>query len=184
MEIRDAAEKILYEMGLMKVLEKYGTPHPVGSYLINAMAWEDIDISMECEDAVPETLYALSDDINRLMKPYFYEARVISEETMFYSCETKVEDQRWNLDIWFRKKEAVAATLMHCAELKQKIAEKAENREHIIAIKQGLAARGMYGIDKDPHRHYHSRDVYRAVLEDGIRDTETFLAAYTIQEER
>ena len=183
MEIRNEADVILYELNLLQSLEKYGTPYPVGSYLADVMAWEDIDISIDCDNPEPEVLYALSAEINNLLHPYFYEARVHGNGTMFYSCETKVAGRRWNLDIWFRDSNSIARTLEYCSEIKRRTEDEPEKKALIIAIKQGLVAHGMYGIDKDPHYHYHSRDVYRAVLEDGITSLEQFLRTYPIIEE-
>ena len=45
----------------------------------------------------------------------------------------------------------------------------------ILEIKQGLIARGQYGFDKAPI-HFHSPEIYAAVVEKGARSLKDFLA--------
>ena len=42
-----AANHFLYECGLLDELNKYGTPHIIGSYRMDLMAWNDLDIDIE-----------------------------------------------------------------------------------------------------------------------------------------
>ena len=41
------ANRILYEFGLFKMLDLIGKPHIIGSYRMNMMAWNDLDIDIE-----------------------------------------------------------------------------------------------------------------------------------------
>jgi len=44
---REQADYILYDMGLLCELKKYGTPHIIGSCRMDMMAWNDLDIDIE-----------------------------------------------------------------------------------------------------------------------------------------
>ena len=182
MSIRDEADQILHGSGLMSILKKYGKVYPVGSYLYDLMAWEDLDISIECEKTAEEMLYELSHSINQLMKPYRFEAGIKGENAMFYSCEIKVNDKRWNMDIWFRDRKSIDTTLERCRVLSAQVEGNPESRNQIIGLKKDLIKLGLYGIDKNPVGHYHSDDVYRAVLEDEIKTVEAFLEKYPLHE--
>ena len=47
MTIKERADAILCERGLMAQLEKYGRPHLIGSCRMDMMAWNDIDVDIE-----------------------------------------------------------------------------------------------------------------------------------------
>ena len=43
---RTAADRILYDFGLLGKLEEIGKAHIIGSYRMNTMAWNDLDIDI------------------------------------------------------------------------------------------------------------------------------------------
>lgn len=71
---KEQADYILYHCGLLKELEKYGTPHIVGSYRIDMMAWNDLDIDIENDGMTLDKLHDLSDFIIHTFRPSWYEA--------------------------------------------------------------------------------------------------------------
>ena len=76
-----AADRILYEFGLMEQLEKIGIPHIIGSYRMDMMAWNDLDIDIENDNMSKEKLYELSAYIFKTFQPLWYEAKEeISED--------------------------------------------------------------------------------------------------------
>ena len=44
---KEQADCILYKYNLLNELKKYGTPHIIGSYRMDMMAWNDLDIDIE-----------------------------------------------------------------------------------------------------------------------------------------
>ncbi len=44
---KEQADYILYQCGLLKELKKYGCPHIIGSYRMDMMAWNELDINVE-----------------------------------------------------------------------------------------------------------------------------------------
>ena len=61
------AEKLLYDLGLLEELKKYGTPHVIGSYVMDAMADRDLDIDVTNDTMSTQKLYQLT---NRLLAKY------------------------------------------------------------------------------------------------------------------
>ena len=47
MSRKEQADFILYKCGLLDELKKYGCPHIIGSYRMDMMAWNDLDIDVE-----------------------------------------------------------------------------------------------------------------------------------------
>ena len=180
MNLREEAKNILEDRGLLRILEKYGKPYPVGSYLCDLMAWEDLDISMECETPTQEMLYRLTEDVNRLLKPYQYEGRIIDKNKMFYSCKTSLNGRRWSVDIWFRDRKDIEKTICFCRQLQERTQRDPTKRDAILSMKRGLIDRGLYGIDKNPHCHYHSGDIYHAVLDENVDTVDKLIKSYPI----
>ena len=77
----------------------------------------------------------------------------------------------WNVDLWFFDRETIAAAEQYCSRIAS--AASAVQREQIVAIKRGLLERELYAYDK-----FRSMDVYRAVLEEHIQNTDEFLKRY------
>jgi len=46
-KIKENADRILYEFGLLSKIEQIGKAHIVGSYQMDMMAWNDLDIDIE-----------------------------------------------------------------------------------------------------------------------------------------
>lgn len=72
---KKAANRILYEFGLMEQLEKIGVPHIIGSYRMDMMAWNDLDIDIENDNMSIVKLYELSAFIIKTFQPVWYEAK-------------------------------------------------------------------------------------------------------------
>ena len=68
-----------------------------------------------------------------------------------------------------------AETLRRNDEMARLARECPEIGRAILEIKQGLIARGQYGFDKAPI-HFHSPEIYAAVVEKGARSLKDFLA--------
>ena len=56
---KEKADYFLYECGLLSELKEYGAPHMIGSYRMDMMAWNDLDIDIENDgmgcDCIPGT---------------------------------------------------------------------------------------------------------------------------------
>jgi len=171
------ADYILYQCGLLKELNKCGCPHTIGSYRMDMMAWNDLDIDVENDEMSLEKLYSLSDYIVKTFHPVWYEAKQeLTDENKtvwFHGFETLVEGQLWNIDIWFFDKETIEKAEQYCDSITRQVSDMPELKQRIINIKQELIARKLYSFEK-----YTSMDVYNAVLKQNITNIDDFLAIY------
>ena len=74
-ELRERAEKILDDTGLLAELARYGEVHPIGSYRMDIMAWNDIDIDVRNDGMNLEKLYALTNYVLKTFSPVWLPIR-------------------------------------------------------------------------------------------------------------
>ena len=169
---KSQADRILYEFGLLNKLEELGVPHLIGSYRMDMMAWNDLDIDIENDGMSLDKLYELSSFILNKFHPTWYEAKEeVNEEgktVWFHGFETMITGELWNIDLWFFDKETIENTEKYCDDIVQRTSQIQKDR--IIQIKEELIARNLYSFEK-----YKSLDVYKAVLENDVEDVEGFL---------
>lgn len=174
---KEKADYFLYECGLLSELKEYGAPHMIGSYRMDMMAWNDLDIDIENDGMSLEKLYQLTGFILEKFHPVWYEAKQeVNEEgktVWFHGFETKISGELWNFDLWFFDAKTIARAEVFCDETAGGISKQEGGKEAVIRIKEELIARGLYSFGK-----YTSMDVYRAVLEQGILTAEDFLNQY------
>ena len=172
---KSQAERILYEFGLLKKLEEIGVPHIIGSYRMDMMAWNDLDIDIENYEMTMDKLYELSSFILNTFHPTWYEAKEeINEEgkrVWFHGFETVITGELWNIDLWFFDRETIADAERYCDDIAQRTSQIQKDR--IVQIKEELIARDLYSFEK-----YKSLDVYKAVLENDVADVEEFLQLF------
>ena len=172
---KSQADKILYAFGLLKELEKIGVPHIIGSYRMDTMAWNDLDIDIENENMSLEQLYELSSFVLNTFHPTWYEAKEeINEEgkkVWFHGFETYITGELWNVDLWFFERETITNAEEYCDDIAKRTSQKQKDR--IVWIKEQLISRGLYSFEK-----YKSVDVYKAVMEKDVEDVEQFLSFF------
>lgn len=99
---KNNADKLLYDFGLLDELNNYGTPYIVGSYAMDLMAWNDLDIYVSNECMSTEKLYELTSFILNTFHPVWYEAKkeVSDGKTVwFHGFETEILGELCNVDI-------------------------------------------------------------------------------------
>lgn len=173
----EQANHILYDLGLLNELNKYGKSHIIGSYRMDLMAWNDLDINVENDSMSLPKLYQLTNFILENFNPTWYEAKKeINEQgnkVWFHGFEFYLNNELWNVDIWFLDKNTIGNAEKHCNDIFEKVKHNKQLRTAIIYIKQGLIKRDLYSFDK-----YTSMDVYDAVLNKGITDIDDFIERY------
>ena len=169
---KSQADRILYEFGLLKKLEELGVPHIIGSYRMDMMAWNDLDIDIENDGMSLDKLYELSSFILNTFHPTWYEAKEeINEEgkkVWFHGFETMITGELWNIDLWFFDKDTIANAERYCDNIAKRTNQIQKDR--IVQIKEELIARELYSFEK-----YKSLDVYKTVLENNVENVEDFL---------
>ncbi|MBE6615910.1 MAG: hypothetical protein E7631_11490 [Ruminococcaceae bacterium] len=175
--LRQEADRLLAEFGLLEILREYGEPHVIGSVSMDLMAWPDLDIDVLNTGMCLEKLHRLTGTLLERFSPVWYEAKEeLTDEgktVWFHGLETEITGTRWNIDIWFFDKETIEKAETYCTEIREKINENPSLQEAVLTLKKELLSRGLYSFEK-----YRSMDVYKAVLELGICDIDTFLTRY------
>lgn len=173
---KNNADKLLYDFGLMDELNSYGTPYIVGSYAMDLMAWNDVDIYVSNEYMSTEKLYGLTSFILDTFHPVWYEAKkdvVNGKTSWFHGFETEILGKLWNVDIWFFDSETITNCIEFCNEIKAQADSDKAKITAAIDIKQALLENEQYGFGK-----YTSMDVYKAVFEMGITRYDEFINTY------
>ena len=177
---KEQADYILHQCGLLEKLKTYGCPHIIGSYRMDMMAWNDLDIDVENDKMSLDKLYTLSEYIIKTFHPVWYEAKEEHNDedktVWFQGFETLVEGQLWNIDIWFFDKDTIAKAEQYCDSITQQVSDMPDLKQSIISLKQELIARKLYSFEQ-----YTSMDVYHAVLNQQITNVDDFLAVYKKQ---
>ncbi len=169
------ADRILYEFGLLKKIEEIGHAHIIGSYRMDMMAWNDLDIDIENDDMSLDKLYELSAFIMNTFHPVWYEAKEeVNDEgkrVWFHGFETMITGELWNVDLWFFDKEAILSAEEYCDNIMRNVGQ--TQKDIIVGIKSELILRGLYSFEQ-----YKSIDVYNAVIEKNVKNVDEFLALY------
>jgi len=175
--LKREADRLLTEFGLLDILREYGEPHVIGSVSMDLMAWPDLDIDVTNTGMCLEKLHRLTRTLLDRFSPVWYEAKEeITDEgktVWFHGLETEITGTRWNIDIWFFDAETIEKAEAFCNSIREKTKDNPSLREAVLTLKKELLSRGLYSFEK-----YRSMDVYKAVLELGICDIDTFLTRY------
>jgi len=177
--MRAQAEKLLEMTELIEILSAYGEVFVTGSCRMDMMCWRDLDLYIEDSPKLRENWLTLAGEVLRALQPYRFDGMRMGEK-LFLGCETEISGERWNVDIWARSRSEIAAAEEYCGGIMERVQREPQLKAAIMAIKNALIDRKMYGFDKDPVRHYHSGEIYRAVLEENIRTPEEFLEKHAL----
>jgi hypothetical protein len=172
---KTAADRLLYELGLFDKLAEIGKPHIIGSYRMDMMAWNDLDIDIENEAMSLEKIYELSTFIINTFHPVWYEAKEEvnddGKKVWFHGFETMITGELWNVDLWFFDKETIAEAENYCDNIADNTSQ--AQKDTIVSIKSELIERGLYSFEQ-----YKSVDVYKAVMESNVRNVDEFLMLF------
>jgi hypothetical protein len=177
--IKENADKILYKYGLIDELNKYGKSHIIGSYKMDLMVWNDLDVDIENLNINMESIYSITKFVFKIFSPIWFEGKetiMDNKKCYFFGFETNILEETWNIDLWFFEKLEIEKCKKYCAEITEKINKNKGLQNYIIEIKKGLIQKGMYSSS------YNSIDVYDAVLNYGIKNTEELIRKYKKKE--
>lgn len=165
------ADRLLDTFGLRKRLEQIGKVHIIGSYRMDMMAWNDLDIDIENDAMSLDKLHDLSDFILKTFCPVWYEAKQVDTDgksVWFHGFETRITGELWNVDLWFLDKAAITNAEKYCDDIVTRTSK--AQKDSIVRIKNELIARELYSFEQ-----YKSVDVYEAVLKKNVKNVDEFL---------
>lgn len=170
MNIRQEAELLLYEQGLYGILEGYGHSFIGGSYAYDLMTWHDLDIYFT-GDFDLEAFFDLGYEITATFKAYksfFTDSRSRSPDGLYWGIRLgDLQAGAWKIDIWHLSEKDYQDQIRYCDVIKNALTE--DTCRAIIEIKSHFCMKPGYrdAITSD--------DIYRAVLDKGIRNVEQFM---------
>ncbi len=173
--IRSNAKQVLESKKIDSIIRGMGELFYTGSYALDLMTWNDIDMQVVCKEGI-NSIEALSSIFSLLSKdPGFIEAKMIHfhgnfkpkmPRGVYLGIKIDCPDLGglWKLDIWslaksdFEKNRLLMETLASKLDL--------ENRDLILEFKHEM----MAGKQRVPQMGSHF--LYQAVLLEGIREKE------------
>lgn len=176
--IKQQADKILKESGIVDILKDYGEVKIIGSYVLDVMLRPDLDLFVITQKHDWAKVLKISSKIMELK--YFSELAFVnwvefsdknvdSMRGYYFQPWTLVDDQSWKMDLWlitpdqdksFERTDYFKALLDKETDDSKRIA--------ILEIKEAMRLGKKYikGID--------GKLIYQAVLENSITDIEGF----------
>ena len=178
-ELQAEASTVNNDLGLDELLGRLGDPVRVGSARLGLMVRPDLDITVVCPRLGDPALAAVAGLGARLaLHERVWQVR-LRKDTGAWNTDPAYPDglylglgyrspqgRTWSLDIWFVDEPERQPDLAHVRTLPDRLTP--QTREAILQIKHAWAERPEYG------RSVRSWDVYRSVLDDGVRTVAEF----------
>jgi hypothetical protein len=179
-ELQAEAGVVSADLQLEQRLSAVGQPVPVGSAALGLMVRPDLDLTVVCPALDPATAGAVAQIGARLaVHPRVRQVQV-RDDTGVWNTDPTYPDglylgvryrspqgRDWNLDVWFVDRPERQPDLAHVRAMPARLTP--EIRTAILQIKAAWADRPEYGTSVS------SYDVYRSVLDDGVRTPQQFL---------
>jgi hypothetical protein len=175
--LQTEAADVRAQLGLARVLGAVGDPVLVGSAALGLMAWRDIDVTVVCPSLHEGPVIAVAAELAAHQDVKTVEYRDDSgrwnrepekyPDGLYIGLRYHPAAQPvWKLDLWFVDDPARQPDLAHLRTLPERLTE--DVRLAILRIKTMWSARPQYGVS------VHSWDIYTAVLDHGVRNTDEF----------
>ncbi|MEI6228852.1 MAG: hypothetical protein WCP11_02440 [Candidatus Saccharibacteria bacterium] len=166
-QAKKTAQKILDQTNLIQILSKYGEVIIGGSFKYDLMWGPDIDICVICDDTRHASTSALHELIdNKVAQKYEYGDFVAfprdkRPKSYILNLILPSDGQKWEIETWFFNEYPDNQTVTN-----KLIADKLtdETRQMILEMKKQRAESG------DDKHQISSVDIYRQVLENGVKD--------------
>ena len=167
------AETILNEIGLLNLLEKYGTVEITGSHSLNTMTWRDLDLYLINDEMDKALFFKLGQELATLLTPCrmsFRDEFIGQTEGLptgyYWGIYADIYDQEWKIDIWAIDPEQAEELLCYLEEIREGLT--VEKRKTVLEIKTHFCHRPEYRVT------ITSQDIYNAVIKDNVNSVESF----------
>ncbi|GII25086.1 hypothetical protein Pme01_46830 [Planosporangium mesophilum] len=178
-ELRAEADAISADLHLDELLPAVGDPVRVGSAALGLMVRRDLDVTVVCPALDAATTGAVAQIGARLAVHPRVRQVQFRDDTGVWNTDPAYPDglylglryrspqgRDWTLDIWFVDEPERQPDLAHLRVIPPRLT--LDLRVAILRIKEAWADSPEYG------RTVRSYDVYRSVLDDGVRTPEQF----------
>ncbi|MEV7026925.1 hypothetical protein [Kitasatospora sp. NPDC093558] len=178
-ELQVEADEVNKDLGLDEALGRVGDPVRVGSAALGLMVRRDLDVTVVCPRLDAGVHEAVAGIGARLAMHERVRQVRFRNDTGAWNTDPGYPDglylgldyrspqgHTWSLDLWFVDEPERQPDLAHLRTLPQRLTPEA--REAILLIKHAWAQSPEYG------RSVRSWDVYRSVLDDGVRTAAEF----------
>lgn len=178
--LRAEAEEVYRDLRLDEALADVGTPTVVGSAALGLMVRRDLDVDVACARLDETAVAAVAAVGGRLATHPRVRSVTFRNDCGAWNEEPEVYPDGlylgvtcrgpsaalWSVDIWFLDEPERQPSTVHLSSLRPRLTD--ASRAAIIAIKRAWVDRPEYG------RTVRGVDIYRAVLDDGVRGPEQF----------
>ena len=174
--IRQEAQELLKTTKIQVLLEQFGIVGLGGSFAYDLMVDRDLDFGVAVREVTPEVRAKIASifvsqswayGINMTDRVNFEPVSNLgAPRGLYLGLTIPFPKERWNIDVWF-----IVTDKLPVDEMAQMIAKATqEQKDNILQIKYDLLK--SYNKEKG----VTSAEVYRAVLNKGIKTTEGFLS--------
>lgn len=176
-ELQAEANEVAKQLELDDLLTPAGEPIRVGSSALGLMAWRDLDITVACPKLHINTVSRIGAEF--MVREGVREVRFVNDsgvwnvdpmypDGLYMGIKYRLrEGHDWNLDIWFVDEPERQPDLAHLKIMPERL--RPELRASILNIKHSWVSRPEYG------KTVKSYDIYKSVLDDGVRTPDQFL---------
>jgi len=172
--LRAEADGLLWGKGLHSLLEKYGQVQVTGSYALKLMAWRDLDLYLVTDGLPVAEFFRLGGEVADLLSPikmsFRNELMAKTEDLprgLYWGIYLGNERAgAWKIDLWAINREQFMVLDEFCKDIERRLT--ASSRLKILQIKAQCWMKPGY------RRTFSSRDIYHAVLAEGVDDLDTF----------
>lgn len=176
-DLRRTAEAILAELDLVRKWARFGRPVLVGALAYDLLVEPDIDMEIYCPELrIGDGFQVLSEcALNpRVIKARFANELAGRDQALYWQLRYRCDDgTEWKIDMWSAPTDYLLPRAEHLVA-PMRAALTAETRRAILALKTARAL--------DAGLQCPSIDLYRAVLDDGVRTVEELRAWLTTHE--
>src|SRR6266849_6481035 len=132
-QIKKEADDILYQKGLLQILNEFGQPHVTGSYCLNLMTWRDLDIYLATEQINEATFFTLGGSIAALLNPVKMSFRNEKlkqtpglPDGLYWGIYLGDEREgAWKIDVWAVDRTECNRLINYCDAIEKKLTPEA-----------------------------------------------------------
>lgn len=169
------AGEILARLHLLERWAEVGVPKLVGAAAYGLMVAPDIDIEIYCDAPTVEAAFGVVSEVSkqpRVWRIRYADRLDSADQGLYWQLRYRADEgELWKVDMWLLAHDHPGPRAADLVE-PMKHALRDDTRAAIVGIKEAL----FYEPD------VHSIEIYEAVLDDGVRSADEFLAWRTQRE--